>query len=110
MNAFRPNLVVSSDVAFEEDSWSTILIGNVALSVRSHKRSLLIIKVVGPCHRCQMVNIDQESSNVNTTTYKALAKFRRKEGGQIAFGQHARLADPTASPVTIQPNATVHIK
>ena len=46
---FRPNLVVSSEQPFEEDSWSTIQIGEA------------VFELVKPCARCVMITVDPET-------------------------------------------------
>lgn len=72
---FRPNFVISGGLAFEEDSWQSLYLGDEKFIV------------LGGCNRCQMINIDQttgrpqEGSNPLLT----LASYRRFKG-KILFG------------------------
>ena len=76
-NRFRPNLVVSCDKPFEEDSWKRIQIGDVVFCLEK------------PCVRCIVPAIDQETVQRNDDTLKTLATFRKGEKG-ITFGQLLR--------------------
>ncbi|XP_020599360.1 molybdenum cofactor sulfurase isoform X2 [Phalaenopsis equestris] len=72
---FRPNLVISGAEAYAEDNWGTI-------HVRKAKFSSL-----GGCNRCQMINIDQESGEIQKSKepLATLASYRRVQG-KILFG------------------------
>lgn len=75
MDRFRPNLVISNSIPFEEDTWELIQIGNI----RFH--------VVKPCSRCIVVNIDQDSSQSNPEILQILSAYRKGEKG-VFFGQN----------------------
>ncbi|XP_063046924.1 molybdenum cofactor sulfurase isoform X2 [Engraulis encrasicolus] len=68
---FRANLVVSGLHPFEEDDWSGLTIGHTKF------------RVVGPCGRCQMIGIDQETSSRSQEPLKTLADCRQSK---VTFG------------------------
>ncbi|KAI4495552.1 hypothetical protein M0802_008564 [Mischocyttarus mexicanus] len=69
MLQFRPNIVVSNDVAFVEDNWEWIKIGDRA-----------IIRNVKPCPRCKMTKIDPETGKtVKEEPLKTLYSFREQK-------------------------------
>ncbi|KAL0912300.1 hypothetical protein M5K25_018264 [Dendrobium thyrsiflorum] len=72
---FRPNLVISGAEAYVEDNWETVHIGKAQFSS------------LGGCNRCQMINIDQESGEVQKSKepLATLASYRRVQG-KILFG------------------------
>lgn len=80
MERFRPNIVVSGTVPFEEDSWKRIKIG---------AREFHIVK---PCARCVMTTVDQSIGEVTgTEPLKTLSRFRttvRKGKRKVLFGQN----------------------
>lgn len=75
MNRFRPNLVVSGSVAFAEDTWSSIRIGSIPLSV------------VKPSERCVITTVDQAQGIRGKEPLLTLAQYRRSNG-KILFGQN----------------------
>ena len=79
---FRPNIVVSGidfsqrpQASWMEEQWSHV-------KLCSHK---LTLRVVGPCARCSMVDVDPTSGSKGHTL-RALAEYRRTKNGQITFG------------------------
>ena len=65
----RPNLVVQTKVAFEEDSWKKIRIGTTA-----------IFEVVEKCSRCHMVNIDvKRNGERNKEPLQSIIRLRGRE-------------------------------
>ncbi|XP_071942133.1 molybdenum cofactor sulfurase-like isoform X2 [Antedon mediterranea] len=64
---FRANFVFASQEAFQEDNW----------------------KVVGPCTRCQMVCVDQETGARGKEPLQILSKLR---GKRMSFGVYLHLA------------------
>ncbi len=70
---FRPNLLVSTSIPHEEDTWKTIKIGNA------------IFEKVKDCGRCQVINIDPETAAIDNNITKKLATYR-KFANQILFG------------------------
>uniref|UniRef100_A0A7C9F011 MOSC domain-containing protein n=1 Tax=Opuntia streptacantha TaxID=393608 RepID=A0A7C9F011_OPUST len=72
---FRPNLVISGGEPYSEDFWRRVQIGN------NYFESL------GGCNRCQMINFDQQSEQIQKTSepLATLASYRRMKG-RILFG------------------------
>lgn len=75
MARFRPNLVVSGCDAYEEDQWKRIKIGEVTF------------RLVKPCSRCIIPNIDIETAKRSNEPARTLSTFRRI-GNQVYFGQN----------------------
>lgn len=78
---FRPNLIVTADEPFIEDSWSTLRIGEG------------IFDLVKPCARCVMITVDPETGESGSPLLKVLSTSRRQEKG-IMVGQNALLRKP----------------
>ncbi|KAJ2009593.1 hypothetical protein GGI04_000316 [Coemansia thaxteri] len=80
---YRPNIVVKSAPSgsgpgraiqpFEEFKWSSVSIGSTHLQVS------------GPCRRCQMIAVDQESAESLKEPYSVLARKMRIDG-KVVFG------------------------
>ncbi|KAJ0371193.1 hypothetical protein COL154_000703 [Colletotrichum chrysophilum] len=90
--AFRANVVIgpasdSKDLAWAEDTWTTLSIGKNEF------------KLMGSCRRCQMVCVDQESGERHEEPFVTLAKIRRFDG-KVYFGTHMG-HDP--GPDTLRP-------
>ncbi|XP_025955660.1 molybdenum cofactor sulfurase isoform X3 [Dromaius novaehollandiae] len=68
---FRANLVISAPESFEEEEWAEISIGS------------LRFQVVGPCSRCQIICIDQQSGEQNKEFLQSLSAAR---GRKTNFG------------------------
>ena len=75
MKRFRPNLVVTGCNAFAEDKWNKIRIGDI------------IFRVVKPCSRCIIPNINIETAKKSNEPARTLATYR-KTGNNIFFGQN----------------------
>ena len=75
MDRFRPNIVVSTEIPFEEDSWKLIRVGDVQL------------RVVKPCDRCAIVTTDQLTGVRSDEPLRTLATFR-KRGNGVDFGMN----------------------
>lgn len=75
INRFRPNIVFDGGEPFCEDNFRVFSI---------HKT---ILQCVKPCARCQVIGINQTSSEINTEPLKVLATFRTQEN-KIMFGQN----------------------
>jgi uncharacterized protein YcbX len=73
MARFRPNIVVSSLIAHEEDSFGKFQIGNVKF------------KNAKPCGRCIMINNDPKNGVVKKEPLKTLSMYR-KVNNSILFG------------------------
>ncbi len=73
---FRPNIVITGDYPFVEDTWHKIKIGDVEFEVSK------------PCSRCSFINTDPNTGVVlNNEPLETLAKFRFFEG-KVDFGQN----------------------
>lgn len=70
---FRPNIVISSSIAHEEDSFGHFQIGNVKF------------KNAKPCGRCIMINNDPKSSVVKKEPLKTLSTYRNVNNS-VLFG------------------------
>jgi len=76
MARFRPNLVVEGSEPFAEDSWRRIRVGGLEL------------RLVKPCTRCAMVNVDPATGQTSREPTRTLSQMRRV-GGRVLFGQNA---------------------
>lgn len=83
MERFRPNLVISGAIPWEEDQWGVFEVGEARL------------KVVKPCSRCLITTVDQQSGTIPHVgqPLKELGRFRRQEMG-IIFGQNVIVEKP----------------
>ncbi len=83
MERFRPNLVLDGLQAFDEDFVDELAITTNEGPVR--------IKLVKPCTRCSIPNVDPTTAESSSTVGDTLAQFRanpRMDGG-ITFGMNA---------------------
>ncbi|KAI5779481.1 pyridoxal phosphate-dependent transferase [Geopyxis carbonaria] len=76
-DVFRANIVVESSEhrPYSEDSWTHMKIGQQTF------------ELLGPCRRCHMICINQETAEKNEEPFVTLSKTRRIDG-KILFGQH----------------------
>ena len=70
---FRPNIVIQSQLAHEEDFWAVFQIGSVKF------------KNAKPCGRCVMVNHNPMTGVMQKEPLKTLSSYR-KEGNSVLFG------------------------
>jgi len=75
MNRFRPNIVVSGALPFEEDTWAEIQVGEVRF------------KVAKPCARCVLTTVDQETGTKALEPLATLAQYRSIDN-KVMFGQN----------------------
>ncbi|XP_045151971.1 molybdenum cofactor sulfurase [Echinops telfairi] len=68
---FRANIVINGTRAFEEEKWDEISVGS------------LHFQVLGPCHRCQMICIDQKTGQRNQDVFQKLSESRKSK---VNFG------------------------
>ena len=73
MQRFRPNIVISTVVAHEEDFFDTFQIGN------------LKFKNAKPCGRCVMVNNNPQTASVSKEPLKTLSTYRTSNNN-VYFG------------------------
>ena len=97
ISCFRGNLIIHThDAAFCEDSWQKIMIGSQAFRVN------------GPCRRCQMICINQETGERNTEPYLSLSELRKVDG-QLLFGIHlTHLPHESKQPFVLHRDDLVH--
>ncbi len=78
MDRFRSNLVVRGAQAWDEDGWRRVRVGAVPFDA------------VKDCARCAVPTVDQETGlkDDEAEPMRTLARFRRKAGGRIIFGQN----------------------
>ncbi len=75
MNRFRPNFVFAGGIAFEEDKWEMVKIGECTF------------KVTKPCARCVLTTVDQETGKAGKEPLKTLATYRLVNS-KVLFGQN----------------------
>ena len=76
MDRFRPNLVVSGGVAYQEDGWTEMHVGE------------LTFQLVKPCGRCLIVTTDQQSGERTKEPLRTMATYRSR-GAKVLFGMNA---------------------
>jgi uncharacterized protein YcbX len=75
MRRFRPNIVVSGNITYAEDSWKRIKIGDITM------------RIVKPCSRCVIPSIDPNTGERGNEPTQALIKYRKKNN-KVFFGQN----------------------
>jgi uncharacterized protein YcbX len=76
-NRFRPNIMIETNEAHEEDNWEDFMIGE-QVKLRNIK----------PCVRCQVVTVDQETGISGKEPLTTLATYRMVDYG-ICFSSNA---------------------
>ncbi|MDY0071628.1 MAG: MOSC domain-containing protein [Thauera sp.] len=78
MQRFRPNIVVSADVPWAEDTWKRIRIGAVEFDVAEG------------CSRCTMTTLDPLDPQRPSIAepLRTLSRFRKMDDGLVYFGIH----------------------
>ena len=78
MDRFRSNIVVETEIPFEEDSWKTIQIGEIEFAV------------VKPCSRCIIPTVNQQSGDRNKLKepLRTLGTFRQFGEQGVMFGEN----------------------
>jgi len=76
IDRFRPNLVVEGFDPHEEDTWERIKIGEC------------VFRVLKPCPRCKIPNVNQETGVVDRQIIPVLNQYRKTENGTVNFGVH----------------------
>jgi len=102
---FRANIVVAqslgsvpgTELPYAEDDWTSLAIAGK-----------MNLRLLGPCRRCQMVCVDQDSGakDVQGEPFVTLSKTRRWDG-KVWFGVHAALE--TGALASIQPGDVVEV-
>ncbi|XP_005112843.2 molybdenum cofactor sulfurase [Aplysia californica] len=73
---FRGNLVIDGGKAFEEDTWASVSVGDNTMLCH------------GPCSRCQMICMDQQTAQKSREPLRTLSVWR---GKKVPFGVYSRL-------------------
>lgn len=81
LDRFRPNLVLTGSVAYAEDTWSNLRVGEVDFLC------------AGPCARCVVVTTDQATGERHAEPLRTLARYRRspQDPSEVCFGQNLLL-------------------
>ncbi len=85
---FRPNIVLGGLDAHDEDRVDELHI--------SAEEGALALRLVKPCPRCPMPNVDPVTAQTNPAVGDALSQYRadKRVDGAITFGMNAVLATP----------------
>jgi uncharacterized protein YcbX len=75
MNRFRPNIVFTGGLPFQEDQWHYFRIGNCHFAA------------VKPCARCVTTTVDQETGIKGVEPLRTLSVFRMRNN-KVYFGQN----------------------
>lgn len=83
MDRFRPNLVLDGLAAWEEDHVDTLSIAT--------DEGPVVLKLVKPCSRCSMPDVDPVTAETGHAVGDALRAFRSdaRVGGAVTFGMNA---------------------
>lgn len=101
---FRANIVVAenphyppgTELPYAEDDWRYLQIGQQ------------YFELLGPCRRCQMICVDQQTAERNQEPFVTLSKTRRFDG-RVYFGEHtSHLAQDSLLPFLAQ-NPTIMV-
>jgi uncharacterized protein YcbX len=76
MDHFRPNIVIDHTIAWDEDNWKRIKIGEV------------VLRITKPCERCIITNINPKTGKVEQAVLADLGKIRLKDN-KVLFGVNA---------------------
>ena len=76
IDRFRPNIIFSGGIPYEEDQWNSLKIGNVDF------------QGIKPCVRCVFTTIDQTTGKLGKEPLKTLNTYR-KVGNGVIFGLNA---------------------
>uniref|UniRef100_A0A663MX89 Molybdenum cofactor sulfurase n=1 Tax=Athene cunicularia TaxID=194338 RepID=A0A663MX89_ATHCN len=97
---FRANIVISAPESFEEEEWAEISIG------------ALRFQVMGPCSRCQIICIDQQSGERNKEFLQSLSAARGRKVRmylQREYSQLSHYANPYHFLLASQDSETLPI-
>ncbi len=76
MDRFRPNFVMSGGLAFQEDGWKEMTIGEQGFSM------------LKPCSRCIITSTDQQTGERSPEPLRTLSTYR-SVGNKVRFGMYA---------------------
>ncbi|XP_004683910.1 PREDICTED: molybdenum cofactor sulfurase [Condylura cristata] len=86
---FRANIITDGTRPFEEEKWEEISVGSMRF------------QVVGPCHRCQMICIDQQTGQRNQEVFQKLSESRERKVHFGVYLMHAPLDLSTPSFLSV---------
>ncbi|XP_021566797.1 molybdenum cofactor sulfurase [Carlito syrichta] len=90
---FRANIVTNGTRAFEEEKWDEVSIGSLHFQVQ------------GPCHRCQMICIDQKTGQRRQDVFQKLSENREKK---VNFGVYLmHISRDVSSPCVLSVGSQV---
>ncbi|EPS42953.1 hypothetical protein H072_3077 [Dactylellina haptotyla CBS 200.50] len=84
ISVFRANIVINGPEPFDEDKWFEVGLRDSTL------------QMLGPCRRCQMICIDQETSERSPEPFTTLSKLRTINN-KVYFGQHSTFVRTSSS-------------
>lgn len=96
INRFRPNLVISGWTPYGEDRVSTIQIGQE-----------ILLKFGKLCSRCNVINIDPSTAQIDSEPLKSLSSYRKLYGSKIYFGTNMWLSSKPGSTIKVGDPVTV---
>jgi uncharacterized protein YcbX len=86
VESIRPNIIISGGTkqAHQEDYWNSILITTIPSSSSSSSSSLqqeyiIDFKLTGPCPRCSMVNVNNNTGKYEPGILEVMSQYRKKE-------------------------------
>ncbi|XP_034374571.1 molybdenum cofactor sulfurase isoform X2 [Arvicanthis niloticus] len=79
ISRFRANIITKGARAFEEEKWDEISIGS------------LHFQVLGPCHRCQVICINQQTGQRNQDVFQKLSESRERKVNFGVYLMHSSL-------------------
>uniref|UniRef100_A0A8C3WWB0 Molybdenum cofactor sulfurase n=1 Tax=Catagonus wagneri TaxID=51154 RepID=A0A8C3WWB0_9CETA len=79
ISRFRANIIMNGTRAFEEEKWDGISVGS------------LCFQVLGPCHRCQMICINQQTGQRNQDVFQKLSESRERKVNFGVYLMHSSL-------------------
>ncbi|XP_068051500.1 molybdenum cofactor sulfurase isoform X5 [Anomalospiza imberbis] len=86
---FRANIVISAPESFEEEEWAEISIG------------ALQFQVVGPCSRCQIICIDQQSGERNKEILQSLSAARGRKTNFGIYLMNQSMCSPFSDTLSV---------
>lgn len=88
MERFRPNIVLGGTLAHDEDHWSEM---DVLDAPESRRTVLASLRLVKPCARCPIPDIDPATAVRRTAVGDTLRAYRQdaRVNGAITFGMNA---------------------
>jgi uncharacterized protein YcbX len=104
MERFRPNIVLAGVEAHDEDSLDELHISTF--------QGLARLRMVKPCPRCPIPNIDPATATSTPVVSDMLQTYRRNEvvGGAVAFGMNAIVVDGVDFALRVGQSATADYK